>query len=91
MNRLIVMLAVCGLLFGLSALSVAQTIDSYHAAIDRFIVSYSHGTVDVSVTVGDNVPAEYTLEIWTKGRDLSVSVVVDASASFMTLRGIKSA
>jgi len=83
MKRLIVVLAVVGLVLALPALSVAQAVDSYHAAIDRFVVSYSHGTVDVRVAVGDNTPAEYTLETWTKGSDVAVSVIVKASASFM--------
>lgn len=83
MKRLTVILAVLGLVLALPAVSVAQAIDSYHAAIDRFVVSYSHGTIDVRVAVGDNDPAEYTLETWTKGSDIAVSVVVKASASFM--------
>jgi len=61
----------------------AQTVESYQAAIERFLVRYSHGTVEISITVGDNDPAKYTLEMWTKGTELSASVIVDASAPFM--------
>ena len=62
---------------------VGQSMDCYQAAIDRFIVPYSHATITVTVTVGTNEPARYSLEMWTKGNDATSSVIVDASAPFM--------
>lgn len=62
---------------------VGQSIDHYQAAIDCFIVPYSHGIVTMTVTVGTNVPARYSLEMWTKGKDVTSSIIVDASAPFM--------
>ena len=62
---------------------VGQSMDPYQAAIDRFLASYSHGTVVVTVAIGQNDPAVYSLEIWTKGNSVSASVIVDASAPFM--------
>ena len=62
---------------------LAETVDHYQAAIDCFIVPYSHGIVTMTVTVGTNEPARYSLEMWTKGNSVSASVIVDASAPFM--------
>ncbi|MEA3238548.1 MAG: outer membrane lipoprotein-sorting protein [Candidatus Bipolaricaulota bacterium] len=62
---------------------VGQTVEPYQAAIDRFLVPYSHGTVVVTVAIGQNDPAVYSLEMWTKGNSVSASVIVDASAPFM--------
>jgi len=61
----------------------AETVNHYQAAIGCFIVPYSHGIVTMTVTVGTNVPARYSLEMWTKGKDVTSSIIVDASAPFM--------
>ncbi len=83
MKRMTLVVVLLGLPCILSTFSMAQSIDSYHAAINRFVVSYSHDMIDISVAIGENVPAKYTLEIWTKGTDVTASVIVDASAPFM--------
>lgn len=63
--------------------AAAKSMEPYQAAIDRLVVPYSHSTLSVTVTIGGNEPALYTMEMWTKGDDVSASLIVDASAPFM--------
>ena len=51
---------------------VGQSMDHYQTAIDRFLVPYSHGTMVVTVAIGQNDPAVYSLEMWTKGNVIGV-------------------
>jgi len=82
MKQRTMLLVVCAVLVS-AVVSAGQPMEPYQTAIARFIAPYSHGTLAITVTVGENEPASYTMEIWTKGRDVSASVIIDASASFM--------
>ncbi len=82
MKRRTMLLVVCAVLIS-AVVTAGQPMDPYQTAISRFIAPYSRGTLRITVTVGKNEPAGYTMEIWTKGREVSASVITDASASFM--------
>ena len=78
------LLTACLVLFVAIVPSIlAETVDHYQEAIDCFIVPYSHGIVTMTVTVGMNEPARYSLEMWTRGKDVTSSIIVDANAPFM--------
>lgn len=81
--RILVIITCLVLVVAIAPAISAETVDHYQAAIERFIVPYSHGIVTMTVTVGTNEPAGYSLEMWTKGKDVTSSVIVDASAAFM--------
>lgn len=82
MKQRTILLVVCVVLVSAVA-SLGQSVEPYQTAISRLITPYSHGTVVVTVAIGQNEPAVYSLEIWTKGNAVSASVIVDASAPFM--------
>jgi len=83
MKKEVMLLIATIILATMVASAVGQPMDRYQAAIDRLIVPYSHGTVKITVTVGANEPAMYSLEMWTKGKEVTSSVIIDANAPFM--------
>jgi outer membrane lipoprotein-sorting protein len=78
-------LASLGLLLVMATPTFAQqnALDGYNAAIERWFVGYLTATAEMTVQIGDNDPATYTLKMWLKGNDKAVSVVTAADVDFL--------
>lgn len=60
-----------------------SSIDPYQNAIQRLIVPYLKAQVSARVKKGDNVAAQYSMEMWTKGDQISSAIIYDSPAEFM--------
>jgi hypothetical protein len=82
-NRIVLL---CGAL-GLLALSyggaASEAVDAYQSALGRWTQGYLIATIDMTVQIGENEPAAYSMKLWAKGNDTASSVIVSADADFL--------
>ena len=84
-NRGIVL---CGLIvlvvtMGMSGFASEEAVAAYERALDQWTQDYLMATLEMTVKIGENVPASYTLMLWAKGTDTAISVITDADVDFL--------
>jgi hypothetical protein len=65
------------------AANATDALAAYHAALGQWDQAYLTATIDMTVRIGDNEPAAYSIKLWARGANTASSVIVAADVDFL--------